>query len=87
MDKWHSIKEEGYPKIEKEYLVTWSGVNNIKYIDVKLFTLDLSRWEGYDEDPAYKNKPGFIEYDSEWGEYFESDVIAWMECPPKYMGE
>ena len=87
MSKWLSIKKDGYPKVEKLYLVTRSGINNIRSIDVLFFTTDLSKREGFDEDPIYENKPGFIEYDSEWGEYFERDVVAWMECPEEYKGD
>ncbi len=86
MDKWHSIKKEGYPKVEKYYLITKSGINKFRSIDVLFFTSDLSKYEGY-EDPEFENKPGFIDYDSEWGEYFERDVVAWMECPEEYKGE
>lgn len=75
--KWISVKDR-LPEKEGKYLVhKESGC--FKSIDTAWFTLNLHELDKYDF--PNKHRPGWNNYDSEWGYYEETGVIYWMPLP------
>jgi len=76
---------ERQPEEDGEYLVTlrWSDYPNS--VETLYFTNDLSSVDevGY----AGEKRPGWYEYDSDYGCYEIDNVIAWMPRPEPYKGD
>lgn len=85
LNDWTACSET-LPKKDGRYLVTY-----VKgYVDVLDFALDLNAFDKWDfpENMGYKNKPGFIEDDSEYGYYdITKEVVAWTEAPEGWEGD
>lgn len=73
---------ERQPEEDGEYLVTlrWSDYPN--NVDTLHFTNDLSSVDGVGY--AGEKRPGWYEYDSDYGCYEIDNVIAWMPRPEPY---
>ena len=73
---------ERQPEEDGEYLVTLHWGNYPNGVDTLLFTNDLSSVDevGY----AGEKRPGWYEYDSDYGCYEIDNVIAWMPRPEPY---
>lgn len=85
LDDWTPCSET-LPKKDGRYLVTYDR----GYVDVLDFALDLNAFDKWDfpEDRGYKNKPGFIYTDEEYGYYDDTDrIAAWTETPEAWKGE
>ena len=81
--EWNLCKN-GLPKKWGEYLVTVKMFTCDDYrLGLAYFAEDLYEVDAFDF-PDKKNKAGFYEYDSEYGYYELTDVVAWMECPLPY---
>ena len=63
------------------YLVTVERTTGKPIIETKSFAKDLNRVDDYDFP---ENKCGWYEYDSEYGYWEDTDVIAWMPLPQPY---
>lgn len=73
---------ERQPEEDGKYLVTlrWSDYPNS--VDTLHFTNDLSSVDGVGY--AGEKRPGWYEYDSDYGCYEIDNVIAWMPRPEPY---
>lgn len=73
---------ERQPEEDGEYLVTlrWSDYPNS--VETLHFTNDLSSVDGVGY--AGEKRPGWYEYDSDYGCYEIDNVIAWMPHPEPY---
>ena len=68
------------PDKEGTYLCTAQGyVGKTTYLRIADFHSDI-----YVEYDIEEHKPGFIDYDSEYGFYEVTKVIAWCELPTPY---
>lgn len=73
---------ERLPEEDGEYLITLRWGNYPNSVETLLFTNDLSSVDrvGY----AGEKRPGWYEYDSDYGCYEIDNVIAWMPRPEPY---
>lgn len=76
---------ERQPEEDGEYLVTLRWSNYPNSVETLHFTNDLSSVDkvGY----AGEKRPGWYEYDSDYGCYEIDNVIAWMSRPEPYKGD
>ena len=79
MDKWIPVSER-LPK-DGTYLVTLEGINGKPRIDMMSFAKDLYKVDEFDFP---KHKCGWYNYDSEYGYWECTKVIAWMPLPKPY---
>lgn len=88
MEKWISVKDK-LPDKSGKYLVTYgSNLNkDERLIEIAGFSKNLTSLDKYDFPKREFNRPGFYGYDSEYGYYEQTKVIAWMELPEVYKGE
>ena len=66
------------------YLVTVERTTGEQRIETKSFAKDLHRFDSYDFP---EHKCGWYDYDSEYGYWEDTNVIAWMPLPQPYKGE
>ena len=83
---WIACSEK-LPEKDGEYLVTVKPTfknmkNYIKHCD---FALNLYKVDEYDFVDK-KGVAGFYKYDSEYGYYEVTDIVAWMPLPEPYEG-
>ena len=92
-DAWNQYKNypqpgwipvtERLPDKEGSYLCTVQGyVGKATYLRIADFHPDI-----YVEYDIEEHKPGFIDYDSEYGFYEVTKVLAWMPLPKPWEGE
>ena len=84
--RWIPVSER-LPEENGEYLVTVKPTfknmkNYIKHCD---FALNLYKVDEYDFVDK-KGVAGFYKYDSEYGYYEVTDIVAWMPLPEPYEG-
>lgn len=72
---------ERLPLSEGKYLVTCSNIIT-SYIDVARWANNLHEVDEYDF--PFNNDAGFYGYDSEYGYWELTNVIAWMPLPEAY---
>ena len=77
---WIPVSEK-LPEEDGEYLVTVKGMRN--YIKCCYFARNLYLVDEYDFVDK-KGVAGFYKYDSEYGFYEVTEVIAWCELPEPY---
>ena len=76
---WIPVTER-FPDKEGSYLCTVQGyVGKTTYLRIADFHPDI-----YVEYDIEEHKPGFIDYDSEYGFYEVTKVLAWCELPTPY---
>ena len=63
------------------YLVTVERTTGKPRVEVMSFAKDLNKVDDYDFP---KHKCGWYDYDSEYGYWEDTDVIAWMPLPQPY---
>ena len=80
--KWIPVSER-LPK-DGTYLVTLEGINGKPRIDMMSFAKDLYKVDEFDFP---KHKCGWYNYDSEYGYWECTKVIAWMPLPKPYKVE
>lgn len=66
------------------YLVTVERITDVPRIDMKSFAKDLNKVDEFDFP---KHKCGWYDYDSEYGYWEDTNVVAWMPLPQPYKGE
>lgn len=66
------------------YLVAVERRTGVPRIDMKPFAKDLNKVDEFDFP---KHKCGWYEYDSEYGYWENTNVIAWMPLPKPYQEE
>ena len=81
MDKWVDIRER-LPE-DGIYLVTVERIAGVPRIETKSFAKDLTRVDNFS---FRKHKCGWYDYDSEYGYWEDTNVIAWQPLPPAYKG-
>lgn len=88
MDKWTSVKDR-LPNKNGKYLVTYgSNLNkHERFIEIAGYAKNLTNLDNYDFPKREFNRAGFYGYDSEYGYYEATKIIAWMELPAVYEGE
>ncbi|MBO7731283.1 MAG: DUF551 domain-containing protein [Methanobrevibacter sp.] len=79
MDKWIPVSER-LPK-DGTYLVTVERIDGAPRIDMKSFAEDLNKVDEFDFP---KHKCGWYDYDSEYGYWEDTKVIAWIALPKPY---
>lgn len=90
--KWISVKDR-LPEKNGEYLCVWTSSdpyapNGVRqHIAIFDFSLNLHKLDKYDF--AGKKRPGWCDYDSEWGWCERDDVTHWMPLPdiPKIIAD
>lgn len=83
--RWIPVWERA-PEKKGTYLVTQKATfTDYVYINVISYALNLHDVDEYDF--ADKKRPGWYEYDIEWGYRELDDVIAWMPLPEPYKAE
>ena len=82
--RWIPVSER-LPEEDGEYLVTVKSTfkNTRNYIKLCCFARNLYLIDEYDFVDK-KGIAGFYKYDSEYGYYEMTDVIAWMPLPEPY---
>lgn len=87
MEKWISVKDR-LPSKNGRYLVTYGYIADLngRYIKTVEFAENLTKLDNYDFPKKEYNRAGFYDYDSDFGYYEETKVLAWMELPPVYEG-
>lgn len=73
---------ERQPEEDGEYIVTLRWDNYPNSVETLHFTNDLSSVDGVGY--AGEKRPGWYEYDSDYGCYEIDNVIAWMPRPEPY---
>lgn len=88
MEKWISVKDR-LPSKNGRYLVTYGYIvdSNYRYIKTVEFAENLTKLDNYDFPKNEYNRAGFYDYDSDFGYYEVTKVLAWMELPEVYEGE
>lgn len=82
VSKWISVSER-LPE-DGTYLVTVERINDEPLIDMRSFVKDLNK---VDEFTFPKHKCGWYDYDSAYGYWEDTDIIAWMPLPEPYNAE
>lgn len=77
--QWISVNEK-LPE-DGTYLVTVKRSLDRKSVDILSFAKDLNEVDDFDFP---KHKCGWYDYDSEFGYFEDTDVIAWMPLPEPY---
>lgn len=77
--KWILVSEK-LPE-DGTYLVTLERIVGEPRIDIRSFAQDLSKVDEFDFP---KQKWGWYDYDSEYGYWEDTRVIAWMPLPEPY---
>ncbi len=78
--QFRDVSRDGLPNRNGEYLTIVRGMFGNIYIDIYNFASDLYEIDNYDFVKR-KGKPGWYDYDSEYG-YFEiTNVLAWADMP------
>lgn len=81
MIEWHDFSKEGFPAKDGEYLCLYKcqifGGETL-YPIVIWFTKNMHRFDSFDFPNKEENRPGFMDYDSEYG-YSEFGVVYWAE--------
>ena len=85
MSEWIPVNER-LPEKGGDYLVTQkTSFSDYVYESVASYALNLHDVDEYDF--ADKKRPGWHEYDPEWGYRELDDVVAWMPLPDPYKAE
>jgi len=80
--KWIPVSEK-LPQ-NGTYLVTVRSMVGVPRIDIRSFAKDLNKVDEFDFP---KHKCGWYDYDSEYGYWEDTEVIAWMPLPEPYKVE
>ncbi len=75
--KWINYEKER-PKKNGEYMVVKS-FSGYRKIDVVRYALDLTKVDDY---TFTKHRPGWYEWDDEYGYYERRNITHWSELPP-----
>ena len=74
---------ERLPEKAGRYLVTYgSNLDGYRQVCMKMYSPNLHNVDEFDF--PNKKRPGWYDYDSEYGHYEWDDVIAWMPLPEVY---
>lgn len=77
---------ERLPDKAGEYLVTHgSNLDGYRRVGIKMYSPNLHNVDKFDF--PNKKRPGWYDYDSEYGHYEWNDVIAWMLLPEPYKAD
>jgi hypothetical protein len=82
--RWISVSER-LPEEMGTYLVTLKRLSGELIIDMMSFAKDLHKVDEFDF--PNKHKSGWYDYDSEYGYWECTTVIAWMPLPEPYKVE
>ena len=77
---WHTEN----PTQNGRYLCTISLTPSIRYLSIYTWATSLKSVDEYMF--ADSDRPGWYNYDSEYGNYEVHDIIAWTELPEPYNG-
>lgn len=75
--KWINYEKER-PKKNGEYMVVKSFFDH-RTIDVVRYAIDLKKVDDY---TFTKHRPGWYEWDDEYGYYEPTNITHWSELPP-----
>ena len=78
--KWISVNER-MPEKNGEYLVTCKFLD-YNHVYIKSYAHNLHKIDEFDFCDKFRS--GWYDYDSEYGFYECSNVIAWMSLPEPY---
>ena len=80
--EWISVSER-LPE-DGDYLVTIESIDGTLRINMRSFAKDLNKVDKFDFS---KHKSGWYDYDTEYGYWEDTRVIAWMPLPEPYKAE
>ncbi len=82
MNKWIPVEQEK-PKDNTKVLVT-REVFEVPLVKIAGYSSNLHKLDPYDFSGKEYKREGFYDYDSEWGFYEVTNVLAWMPLPEPY---
>ena len=77
---------ERLPEDGQRCIVTTKGRLSYSYCEIASYSNNLYKVDEFDFYDK-KNTSGFYNYDSEYGYYENTDVIAWMPLPEPWRGD
>lgn len=83
---WISVKDK-LPNRDGKYLVTYRSDIDNRFIRIYGYSNNLSKVDNFDFPRSKYNRAGWYDYDSDFGYYEVTNVIAWIELPEEYKGE
>ena len=83
IQEWIDVNER-LPEDDGLYLVTIERIDGVSRLDMLPFAKDL---HNVDEIDFPEHKCGWYDFDSEWGYYEFTRVIAWMSLPNPYKSQ
>ena len=84
-ERWIPCSER-LPEDGQRCIVTTKGRLSYSYCEIASYSNNLYNVDEFDFYDK-KNTSGFYNYDSEYGYYENTDVIAWMPLPEPYNAE
>lgn len=74
------LKFNKYPDIKPDEETAYLCFTKSGGLEILSYSKDLYKTNDYDF-MEYKGQDGFFQYNSEWGDFYIDDVLAWAKIP------